>query len=208
MDAFHLTVKARTQQDTSFSYPWKCKEIPLTILCFAYDLLMFCKVDAESLRVYKEVLDEFVGLSELHDNANKSHIIVSGAASVNQQLLASQLGFQIGSLPLKYLGVPLVSLKLTIQEAQPLLRKMERKILGWGSLSVSFAARIQLIKVVLTAMFLYWRHAFFLLSTVIERIECTFKRFLWRGNNSRGYVKEAWAQVCLPKERGRQGLKG
>ncbi|KAL0336604.1 UNVERIFIED_CONTAM: hypothetical protein Sradi_4872300 [Sesamum radiatum] len=138
----------------------------------------------------------FFGLSELHGNANKSHIIVSGAASVNQQLLASQLGFQIGSLPLKYLGVPLVSLKLTIQEAQPLLRKMERKILGWGSLSVSFAARIQLIKVVLTAMFLYWRHAFFLPSTVIERIECTFKRFLWRGNNSRGYVKEAWAQVC------------
>ncbi|KAL0453650.1 UNVERIFIED_CONTAM: hypothetical protein Slati_1343100 [Sesamum latifolium] len=178
MEAFRLTVKARIQQDTSFSYHWKCKEIPFTILCFADDLLMFCKADFESIRVYKEALDEFVGLPGLHVNAHKSHIIVSRAASANQQHLASQLGFQVGSLPLKYLGVPLVSSK---QESSSLrLCSLQCFVLGKDIL---------------------------LPSTIIEGIERIFRHFLWRGSNSRGYAKVAWAQVCLPKAQSGQGLQ-
>ncbi|KAL0431458.1 UNVERIFIED_CONTAM: hypothetical protein Sradi_0771800 [Sesamum radiatum] len=163
--------------------------------------------NSESLKVYKEILDDFAGLSGLQVNAHKSHIIVSRSASTNQQRLAGQLGFQVGSLPLKYLGVPLVSSRLTIQQCQPLIRKMEDRILAWGSQFMSFAARIQLIKDVLTALFLYWGQAFFLPLTVIERIERIFRHFLWRGSNSRGYAKVAWAQICLPKAQEGQGLQ-
>ncbi|KAL0403915.1 UNVERIFIED_CONTAM: hypothetical protein Sradi_2032300 [Sesamum radiatum] len=42
---------------------------------------------------------------------------------------------------------------------------------------------------------------------VIEHIEGIFRKFLWRGSSSKGCAKVAWAQVCLSKEQGGQGLQ-
>ncbi|KAL0292367.1 UNVERIFIED_CONTAM: hypothetical protein Scaly_2594000 [Sesamum calycinum] len=72
------------------------------------------------------------------------------------------LGFQEGSLPVKYLGVPLISSRLTIADCKPLINKLDARIAGWGHLNLTFAGRAQLIKSVLSTLHSYWASVFIL----------------------------------------------
>ena len=58
-------------------------------------------------------------------------------------------GFSLGSPPMKYLGVPLISSKLSHSDCQPLLDKIMARIQSWTCSSLSFAGRLQLISSVL-----------------------------------------------------------
>ncbi|KAL0285038.1 UNVERIFIED_CONTAM: hypothetical protein Scaly_2831200 [Sesamum calycinum] len=65
------------------------------------DLLLFCKADVASVRVFRHGLAEFAKLSGLHANPQKSQLILSRSAQdVREQLLAA-LHFQEGHLPLR-----------------------------------------------------------------------------------------------------------
>lgn len=58
-------------------------------------------------------LDDFVGLSGLVTNLEKSHVFLSRVDDELQTSLQTLLGFRWGSLPVRYLGIPLISIKLT-----------------------------------------------------------------------------------------------
>ncbi|GKE05481.1 hypothetical protein Tco_1397499 [Tanacetum coccineum] len=51
--------KRQILRNPSFKYHWICKEVRLTHLCFADDLLLFCHGDSKSASVLMKVLDEF-----------------------------------------------------------------------------------------------------------------------------------------------------
>ncbi|KAK4383863.1 hypothetical protein Sango_2740600 [Sesamum angolense] len=84
-----------------FSFHWRCKELGLFQLCFANDLLLFCKADVASVNVFKRGLDEFVKLSELHTNPQKSQLILSRSAQAIREQLIAALQFQEGHLLLR-----------------------------------------------------------------------------------------------------------
>ena len=117
------------------------------------------------------------------------------------------LGFQEGHLPMRYLGLPLISSRLSIADCQPLLSKIDTRINGWERLALSYAGRVQIIKSVLVAMGVYWASAFILPKGVINDIEKRLRAFLWRGTGNSGYPKVAWKEICKPKEEGGLGLK-
>ncbi|KAK4382251.1 Transposon TX1 uncharacterized protein [Sesamum angolense] len=83
------------------------------------------------------------------------------ASGLRDSLLAT-LGFQEGLLPLRYLGLPLISARLSITDCQPLLQKIDSRIKGWEGVQISFAGRVQLIKFVLISFEVYWAMAFIL----------------------------------------------
>ncbi|KAK4383901.1 hypothetical protein Sango_3110200 [Sesamum angolense] len=87
-------------QNEGFSYHWRCKELGLFQLCFADDLLLFCKADVDSVQVFRRGLDEFAKLSGLHANLQKSHLIISRSAQEEREHLIAALQFQEGHLPL------------------------------------------------------------------------------------------------------------
>ncbi|KAL0311244.1 UNVERIFIED_CONTAM: hypothetical protein Sangu_2419100 [Sesamum angustifolium] len=76
----------------------------------------------------------------------KSQLILSKAASGLRDSLLATLGFQEGQLPVRYLGLPLISARLSIADCQPLLQKIDSRIKGWEGVQLSFAGRVQLIK--------------------------------------------------------------
>ena len=117
------------------------------------------------------------------------------------------LGFQEGHLPMRYLGLPLISSRLSIADCQPLLSKNDTRINGWEGLALSYAGRVQIIKSVLVAMGVYWASAFILPKGVIKDIEKRLRAFLWRGTGNSGYPKVAWKEICKPKEEVGLGLK-
>ncbi|KAK4385402.1 putative ribonuclease H protein [Sesamum angolense] len=116
------------------------------------------------------------------------------------------LGFQEGSLPVKYLGVPLISSRLTIADCKPLINKLDTRIAGWSHLNLTFAGRAQLIKSVLSTLHSYWASVFILPKGIINVIEAKMRKFLWQGSTGRGYAKVAWDQLCRPKEEGGLGF--
>ncbi|KAL2235615.1 UNVERIFIED_CONTAM: hypothetical protein Sindi_1293700 [Sesamum indicum] len=117
------------------------------------------------------------------------------------------LEFQEAHLPMRYLGLPLISSRLSISDCQPLISKIDARITGWEGISLSYAGRVQIIKSVLSKLSLYWAFAFILPKKVIKEIEKRLRNFLWKGTTSSGYAKVAWKDVCRPADEGGLGLK-
>ncbi|KAL2226585.1 UNVERIFIED_CONTAM: Transposon TX1 uncharacterized protein [Sesamum indicum] len=112
-----------------------------------------------------------------------------------------------GHLPMRYLGLPLISSRLTISDCQPLLSKIDARIAGWEGMSLSYAGRVQIIKSVLSALSIYWASAFILPKAIIKEVEKRLRRFLWKGTSTTGYARVAWKDVCKPVGEGGQGIK-
>ncbi|KAJ6989545.1 hypothetical protein NC653_022191 [Populus alba x Populus x berolinensis] len=60
--------------------------------------------------------------------------------------ICNQLGFQQGTLPVRYLGVPLISTRLKHADCISLLERLTARIKLWTSSSLTYAGRLQLIK--------------------------------------------------------------
>ncbi|GFZ00678.1 hypothetical protein Acr_14g0003130 [Actinidia rufa] len=71
-----------------------------------------CGADPHSIAPVKEALDDFFSMSGLKTNLHKSAIFVSGVVNDLREILP----ITIGTLPVKYLGVPLISSRLTYDD--------------------------------------------------------------------------------------------
>nr|GEW81587.1 hypothetical protein [Tanacetum cinerariifolium] len=111
-------------------------------------------------------------------------------------------------LPVKYLGVPLVSSRLISRDCKELIDKVQNRVNDWKNKSLSILGRLQLIQSVLSSMHVYWASVIMLPSCVLLDIEQIIRDFLWsQDNTSRGKVKVAWDVVCLPKQEGGLGIR-
>jgi hypothetical protein len=113
-----------------------------------------------------------------------------------------------GKLPVRYLGVPLVSSKLSAMDCRVLIEKITSRIGSWTSRQLSFAGRLQLISSVLYGLQVYWTSIFILPKSVLKDISQKFNRFLWNGKDCDSTkAKVAWGDICFPKSEGGLGLK-
>ncbi|KAL2237644.1 UNVERIFIED_CONTAM: hypothetical protein Sindi_0956100 [Sesamum indicum] len=108
---------------------------------------------------------------------------------------------------MRYLGLPLLSSRLTVADCNPLLLKIDKRIAGWEGMALSYAGRVQIIKSVLLSLSLYWSSAFILPKKVTNEIEKRLRTFLWKGTTNSGYAKVAWKDLCRPKDEGVIGFK-
>lgn len=117
-------------------------------------------------------------------------------------------GFQLGSLPFRYLGVPIISSRLGKEACVSLVNTITSRLQSWTNRFLSLAGRLQLIKSVLHSIQVYWSSVFILPASVTNRIEQIFRQFLWKGPSlGSGGAKVAWVDVCLPKEEGGLGIR-
>ena len=93
------------------------------------------------------------------------------------------IGFKIGELPIKYLGMPLSASKLTKSDCQILIEKIIAKIQSWARKRLSYAGRVQLLNSVLIGMQLYWASIIISPEYVISQVIKTSTRFLWGCEN-------------------------
>jgi hypothetical protein len=107
--------------NSSFGFHPKCLSLRLTHLCFADDLLIFSPATSDSINSIKEVLSEFEELSRLKANPAKSSFFCSGISYEVKKGLLVILQMTEGRLPVRYLGVPLITKKLTAADCEGLL---------------------------------------------------------------------------------------
>ena len=79
-------------------------------------------------------------------------------------------GFKLGILPVRYLGVPLVTRRLSARDCEPLVEKITARITSWSAKLLSYAGRLQLIKSVLFSLQNYWWRNFILPKGVMIKV--------------------------------------
>lgn len=180
---------------------------PITHLAFADDVMIFFDGQVNSLQNISLTLDRFSAWSGLSMNRSKTELFVAGLSQLETNDL-SALGFSLGSLPIRYLGLPLMHRKLQICDYRPLIDQLKAKFTSWTARALSFAGRRELLSSVIHGTITFWFSTFLLPKGCIKSIESLCCRFLWNGNISeRALAKVAWKTVCLPKAEGGLGLR-
>lgn len=120
-----LSQKLNEAADTGrFGYHPNCQESNLTHLCFADDILIFTDGSSQSVHGFLQVLEEFKAFSGLAISVEKSCFFPSGLSDDEKNAIVSTTGIPVGSLPIRYLGLPLNSKKLSIENCEPLLQQV------------------------------------------------------------------------------------
>nr|XP_043625578.1 uncharacterized protein LOC122597003 [Erigeron canadensis] len=208
MEILTLILKRNVHNSASFSFHHYCQELQVINLCFADDLFIFMRGTVDSARVIIDSLDEFRMVSGLSASMPKSTAYFCNVLHAVKSVILSILPFEEGQLPVKYLGVPLVSSRLVVRDCKLLVDKVQKRVNDWRNKFLSFAGRVQLINSVLSSIHVYWSSVFILPMSVILDIEQIMRRFLWsQGDMYRGKAKVCWDGVCLPKEEGGLGIR-
>lgn len=112
-------------------------------------------------------------------NNEKSCIYFAGVSQEVVVQLANYIHMPIGSLPFRYLGIPLAAKKLSFTQCKPLIDGITSRAQGWMAHFLSYAGRVQLIKSILGRMQNYWAQIFPLRKKLIKAVESICRRFLW-----------------------------
>ncbi|KAK3225418.1 hypothetical protein Dsin_005280 [Dipteronia sinensis] len=118
----------RIENSLSFKFHWKCDKIKLSHFFFTDDLIMLCHGSLSSALVLKAALDEFYLLSGLHANHAKSNIFTSSLSSTITYQLINLFGYTVGSLPIHYLGIHIISTRLCVRDCSPLVDKVSGRL--------------------------------------------------------------------------------
>ncbi|XP_062107455.1 uncharacterized protein LOC133818547 [Humulus lupulus] len=105
-----------------FRFHPMCKHLQLVNLCFADDLILFCKGNFRSVQILFEGFSKFFHCSGLAANLGKSQIFFGGVAAEVKNIILRSVALGEGSFPLKYLGVSLRPMRCVIQEIDRLCR--------------------------------------------------------------------------------------
>jgi hypothetical protein len=93
--------------------------------------MIYYQVDKDSVGVFKKALDYFAVLLGLVINSNKSHVFLLGVDDDLKASLLDLLGFRLGSLSVRYLGVPLITTRMKHSDCMALVERILSKIRFW-----------------------------------------------------------------------------
>ncbi|GKE02661.1 hypothetical protein Tco_1390644 [Tanacetum coccineum] len=129
-----------------------CSKLELVNLCFTDDLFLFAHGDPNSARVIMEALDEFRNASGLTPSLLKSMAYFCNVLNHVKLYILQIIPFEEGQLPVKYLGVPLISTRLIYKDCKELTDRIRSRIRDCKNKSLSAAGRLQLVRSVIGSM--------------------------------------------------------
>ena len=99
----------------------------------------------ESARVIMDSLDEFKKTSGLVPSIPKSTAFFCNVRNHVKIAILNIMPFVEGQLPVKYLGVPLISSRLLNKDCKILVEKARNRIGDWKNKSLSFAGSFSFV---------------------------------------------------------------
>lgn len=109
-----------------------------------------------------DVMNHCARLSGLCINVAKSSLFAAGIGADKLITAANEVGITVGSLPIRYLGLPLTTRTMTKLDYEPLLDKFRTRFVTWSHKTLSFAGRLQLIRSVVASITNFWCSTFIL----------------------------------------------
>ncbi|GJX40021.1 hypothetical protein Tco_0255011, partial [Tanacetum coccineum] len=121
-------IKRHVLAEKKFKYHWGCKELKITSLCFAVDLLMLCHRDLVSASILRRRLDEFCLSSGLLPSMSKSEAFFGNVFDSVKVDISLVMSFKEGVLPIKYLGVTKVSNMITDRDCKVVVKVIRKRV--------------------------------------------------------------------------------
>jgi len=178
------------------------------LIQFADDTLFMCEDSFDNIFAIKAILQCFELASSLKVKFHKSKLARISVDSYAMSTYAKTLNCNIMSLPFQYLGVQVGGNPRKKQFWEPIKRKIEARLSSWKGRFLSMAGQICLLKLVFTAIPLFYLSIFKAPAAVCNRIRSIQRKFLWdwgRQNKSISWV--SWDNVCKPLQEGGLGVK-
>ena len=209
MEILTIYLNTTLQNCESFVFHWRTKQLKLSHVIFADDIFVFCKGEQASIKILLDSVSHFCDCSGLKLNKEKCQAFFCNVPADIVRDTISEYGFSQGSLPITYLGLPLITSRLTPSLCDPLIHRLCKRIEGWAVRSLRYSGRLQLIKSVLQAIQGFWSMYLFLPKGVLKRIQSILAKFLWGGCSLEGrcHYNVAWADCCFKKEEGGLGVR-
>lgn len=107
-----------------FTFHRRCKSLGLNHLCFANDVILFCKGDFKSIQMMLQGINLFADTSGLKVNHTMFDFYSYGLSKHENVRIKVNSGFKHGILPFRNLGVPINTKKLSGTHCEKLLRKL------------------------------------------------------------------------------------
>lgn len=136
-----------------FAFHYKCAKINLNHLCFANDLMIFAYGSECVVKIYTDILARFENMSGLKANVSKSSIFFSGVEGGMKARILQISGYKEEKLPIRYLGVPLITSKLSKRNCESLIERISSRMESWTAKYLSYVGRLQLVKSVIFSVF-------------------------------------------------------
>ena len=100
------------------------------IIQYADDTLLVMQACSKQLLVLKALLNTFADSTGLKVNYNKSNMIPINVSEEKMQILAGTFQCNIGAMPFTYLGLPLGTTTPSVNDCLPIVRRIEKRLLG------------------------------------------------------------------------------
>ncbi|GKE06299.1 hypothetical protein Tco_1398317, partial [Tanacetum coccineum] len=196
----NLMIKRHVRNDGRFKYHSGCRKLEITSLCFDDDLLLLCYGDLISASILRRRLDEFSLSSGLYPSTSKSEAFFYGLTPEIKNDILMAMPFKEGTLPIKYLGVPLLSKKINVNDCKILIEVIQNRINDWKNRNLSFAGRLLLISSVLASLQVYWGSLFIFPMSVCEKIDkfwnvALMAKHLWNVASDKDSIWVKWVKV-------------
>jgi hypothetical protein len=156
----------------------------------------------------KLILCIFEQLSGLKINFHKSEIFTFGKAKDTEDQYRHIFGCESGSLPLKYLGIPVHYRTLRNAEWNPTENRFASKLGGWRSKLLSYGDRLVLINSVHTSLPMFMLSFLKIPVGVRKRLDFYRSNFFWQSDeHKKKYRLSKWSILCRPKDQGGLGIE-
>jgi hypothetical protein len=175
----------------------------VAIMQYADDTVLCLSHEPDKAVNLKILLYLFELMSGLKINYQKSEIFLIGGDNDIANSYTDMFGCQIGTLPMKYLGVPVSFRGLKKSDLNFIDIKFTKKLDAWVGGSSSSGGRLTLVDSCLSNLPSYIMAMFLLNKTFIEKLDVHRRRFFWHGKKQKkGYYMVKWTRVCRSKKKG------
>jgi len=175
----------------------------LSHLQYANDTICIGEASVDNLWTLKALLRGFEMTSGLKFNFAKSCLIEVNVGREFMEAACNFMHCREGSLPFKYLGLPVGVNPRRLSTWEPLLDCLNKRLNSWANKYVSLGGRVVLLNAVLNAIPMFYLSFFKLPMKVWKKVVRIQRQFLWggaKGGNKVCWVK--WSTVCLPRASG------
>ena len=149
----------------------------VSLLQYADDTTFFIHGSWAAAHTLSTMMDIFSDFSGLQLNRAKSSFIRFRLSPEKLAGCSRILATPVDTLPIRYLGVPLVDRRQHMQDWHPVIEKVESRLTGWRARLLSRGGRLVLLKAVLIVILIYFMAIFRMPVGVRRRLEQMMRVF-------------------------------
>jgi len=181
--------------------------VPTHVL-YADDIMIFCTGLKRKIRELLSIFHRYSGVSGQIMNNAKSRFFTGVMSGTRINMLATMLGFSMGTIPFQYLGCPIFLGKPKVIHFRMITDIIKNKLATLKRRILSIMGRVQLIKSIIHGMLVYSFHVYLWPRRLLRLLDSWIKKIIWSGDVlTKKVCTVAWKIMCQPWDKGGLDIK-